>query len=170
MNCLVIVDMQKGFMNSETEHLKSKLVDFLNENGSKFDYIVATRYVNHEGTPCQKFENWCGCMVGSGEEELIDELPKDMVDYIFDKDVYSCYTGKFPTIIQSWGIDKIYYVGVNTGCCVLHSAFDSYNDLIESFVIEDLCGSTSGKHSHECAIQVLKECITKERVIKSSDI
>lgn len=48
-------------------------------------------------------------------------------------------------------------IRLNTGCCVLHSVFDSYNDLVDSVVIEDLCGSTFGNNSHECDIQILKE-------------
>lgn len=170
MNCLVIVDMQKGFMNEETEHLREKLADFLSEKSSFFDHVVATQYINHEGTACSVFEGWTDCMEDSEEAELIDEVCSAELDVIIAKDKYSCYGNVFKHYIKQNGIDKVYYVGVNTGCCVLHSAFDTYNDLIDSYVIEDLCGSTSGKYSHDCAIQVLKECITEQRVITSDTI
>lgn len=170
MDCLVIVDMQEGFMNKETEHLRAKLQEFLKEKQSFFDYIVATRYVNHENTACSVFEGWTGCMEGSGEEDLINEVRTSDLCAVFTKDKYSCYNSELKDFIKSNDIDKLYYVGVNTGCCVLHSAFDSYSDLVDSYVIEDLCGSTSGKHSHDCAIQILKECITEQRIIASDSI
>lgn len=167
MNCLVIVDMQKGFMNQETEHLKAKLIDFLSKKSHRFDHIVATRYVNHYNTACAVFENWYDCMQGTEGAELIEGIDGYPT---FDKDVYSCYTDEFKDFIKLNRINKLYFVGVNTGCCVLHSAFDTYNDLISTYVIEDLCGSTSGKYSHDCAIQVLKECITEKRVINSEEV
>lgn len=168
MNCLVIVDMQEGFMNESTEHLKDKLISFLKDKGDFFDFTVATRYVNHENTACSKFEGWYECMEGSDGVQLVDGLFD--IFRIFDKDKYSCYNSEFKEFLEENGIDELYFVGVNTGCCVLHSAFDTYNDLISTYVIEDLCGSTSGKYSHDCAIQILKECITEQRVINSSTI
>ena len=170
MNCLVVIDMQKGFMDEGTEHIKVKLKDFLTKNLNLFDYVVATRYVNNEESACFKFEGWDGCMPGSGEEELIDELSDINFYKVFDKSTYSCYNNEFKDFIKSNMIDKLYYAGVNTECCVLHSAFDSYNDLIDSSVIEDLCGTTTGEESHKSAIHILEKCITRERVIKSTDL
>ena len=69
--------------------------------------------------------------------------------------------------VRDHKIDKIYFVGVNTGCCVLSSALDCYNDLVDCAVIKDLCSSTSGVEKHEAALTVLKSCITGERIITS---
>ena len=41
--CLIIVDMQLGFINEHTKHLPEKIADFIN-NHSSFDFIAATRY------------------------------------------------------------------------------------------------------------------------------
>ena len=71
--------------------------------------------------------------------------------------------------ISDNGYDMIYFAGVNTGCCVLHSVYDCYNDVVECRVIEDLCGSTSGHELHREAIDVIKSCITDGRVISSDD-
>lgn len=79
--------------------------------------------------------------------------------------VYSCWNNELKNYLKENFINRVVFVGVNTGCCVLHSAFDSYNDLFETMVISDLCGSTSGRESHEAALKILGECITKERVI-----
>ena len=160
-NILVIVDMQYGFMNENTKHLEDKINCFIDKNKDNFELIIATQYINHDESPCYKFEGWMDCMKGTHESEVLDSI-KQKADLIVSKDVYSCWN-KISDIVK--GANKIYYVGVNTGCCVLHSVFDTYNDLQDCSVISDLCGSTSGEDSHNAALQVLRECITKERVI-----
>lgn len=159
----LIIDMQNGFINNFTEHLVEKIHDF--QNGIKDHVITAgTRYVNHEHTACYLFEGWKSCMAGSEEAELVPELCGCM-QRVFDKDKYSCWNDEMKAFICDNKIKKIYFAGVNTGCCVLHSAMDCYNDLVDCAVIEDLCGSTSGIEEHEAALVVLRSCITKERVI-----
>ena len=162
---LIIVDMQYGFMNKNTEHLRLKLKNFLRSNRNKFDLVIGTRYINNYNTPCYKFEGWDKCMEGTEESELIP-LVSEYIDYDIGKGVYSCWSGVKESIGKSHKrIDKVYFVGVNTGCCVLHSVFDAYNDLQDCAVISDLCASTSGIESHKAALQILKECITPQRVI-----
>ena len=161
---LVIVDMQYGFINNITEHLVNRICDFVDKNREHFDLVIATQYVNNENTPCYLFEGWKDCMEGTEEANIVDNIIS-RADHTFKKDVYSCWGNELVDTIKEHHIDKVYFVGVNTGCCVLHSAFDAYNSLQDCAVIEDLCGSTSGDESHKAAIKVLKECITKQRVI-----
>ena len=161
---LIIVDMQYGFMNTNTKHLEKEICDFIDKYRSDFDLIAATQYVNSKDTPCYKFEGWKECMAGTHDAEILDSI-KQRVSIVIPKGVYSCWLELVDNNICNPYFDKIYFIGVNTGCCVLHSAFDAYNDLQDCAVIEDLCGSTSGESSHRAAIQILKECITKQRVI-----
>lgn len=163
---LVIIDMQRGFIKASTVHLVIDIASFIEKNKDKFDDIVGTRYINHENTACYRFEGWKKCMEGSTEAQMVPELEK-YCTRIFDKSQYSCWTKEFQEYAEPF--DKLYFVGVNTGCCVLHSAFDAYNNLKDCAVIRDLCGSTSGEHSHQAALQVLEECITKQRVILKDD-
>lgn len=166
---LVIIDMQMGFMNDNTKHLEDKIEKFINEHEGVFDKIIATAYINSEHTACYVFEHWDKCMANTVDTYLVPKV-HSKIDICFEKDVYSCYSEKFKEYLRHFGIEEVYLCGVNTGCCVLHSAFDMYNDLVSCYVIEDLCGSTSGSKSHEAAIQVLEECITKDRVIHSSSV
>lgn len=159
----LIIDMQNGFINNNTQHLVEKICDF--RAGIANHVITAgTRYVNHEHTACYVFEGWKSCMAGAEEAEIVPEL-RGCMQRVFDKDKYSCWNEEMKAFIRDNEIKKIYFVGVNTGCCVLHSAMDCYNDLVDCAVIEDLCGSTSGIEEHEAALVVLRSCITKERVI-----
>ena len=159
----LIVDMQNGFINNYTKDLVGKIYDF--QSRIKDRVITAgTRYVNHKGTACYLFEGWKSCMAGSEEAEVVPMLRESMVK-VFDKDKYSCWNDEMKAFVREYGIKKIYFAGVNTGCCVLNSVLDCYNDLVDCAVIEDLCGSTSGMKEHEAALTVLRSCITDERVV-----
>lgn len=163
---LVVIDMQMGFMNEHTDHLEQKISDFIELHGEEFSVIIGTKYINNENTACYIFEKWTQCMADTVETYLVPKV-SSKVEKIFEKSVYSCYSVEFKEYLKAMQIEEVYMCGVNTGCCVLHSAFDAYNDLVSCYVIADLCGSTSGNQSHECALQVLRECITEQRVINS---
>jgi nicotinamidase-related amidase len=159
----LIIDMQNGFINRNTEGIDNRILKFLDRIR---DRVIAagTRYVNHEHTACYIFEGWKACMAGTKEAEVIPTL-RPFMARVFDKDKYSCWNDEMKAFIRDNEIEKVYFAGVNTGCCVLHSAFDFYNDLVDCSVIEDLCGSTSGVREHEAALIVLRSCITDRRVI-----
>jgi len=159
---LVVIDMQNGFINENTAHLSKKLIEFMSM--TQFDKTIFTRFINRPETACYKFEGYHDCMEGSSEAEIIPEL-KYMGDVVFDKDKFSCWYGRFKEYIKINKFDKLYFVGVNTGCCVLNSVLDAYNDLQDCAVISDLCGSSNGNHSHQIALEVLAENITKSRVL-----
>ena len=162
----LIIDMQNGFINNFTEDLVPKIRDF-QDKINDFVVTAGTRYVNHEHTACYMFEGWKSCMEGSKEAEIVPALRNCMVQ-IFDKDKYSCWNEELKAFVRENKIRKIYFAGVNTGCCVLNSVLDCYNDLVDCAVIEDLCGSTSGVREHEAALTVLRSCITEERVITAA--
>ncbi len=165
---VVIVDLQKGFLNRWTDDLPDMTAAFLERIGKAEVPVLGTRYVNHEGSACYRFEGWKECMEGTEDTEL----PPDLIPYyeqVFDKDVFSCWNDKMKNFIRERGIDKVYFAGVNTGCCVLASVFDCYNDLTDCAVISDLCGSTSGPEIHEAALTVLRSTIMKERVITADE-
>lgn len=165
---VAVIDMQNGFVNEYTEGIDRKILDFLEMIRGTDACIVGTRYVNHEHTACYVFEGWKDCMEGTRDAQVLDTL-RPSFERVFDKDKYSCWNEEMKRFVKEQGIEKIYFLGVNTGCCVLHSAFDCYNDLVDCAVIQDLCGSTSGPQEHEAALVVLKSCITKERVITAKE-
>ena len=163
----LIIDMQNGFVNKYTEGLDRKILDFHDKIKDRV-ITAGTRYVNHEHTACYLFEGWKDCMAGSKEAEIIPTLVPIM-ERVFDKDKYSCWNEEMRQYLRDNNVEKVYFAGVNTGCCVLHSAFDFYDDLVDCTVIEDLCGSTSGGKEHEEGIAVLRSCITKERVVTAEE-
>lgn len=165
--CLVIVDMQLGFINEHTKDLPEKIADFIN-NHSVFNCIVATRYCNTQLTACYKLGSWKECMKGTTDIKLSPVI-NSYVQKIFDKNTYSGFTDEFKLFLQSKKFDKVYFCGVNTDCCVLATVFSCYDSVQDCAVIEDLCASTLGKEKHNHAIELLSDNITPSRIINSTD-
>ena len=167
-SCLVIVDLQNGFINENTAHLPHKIAEFISSHDC-FDSIVATRYCNTSETACFRFSGWKECMSGT----LASELVSDITPYVmrsFDKTTYSGLTSEFRNFINNECFDKLYFCGVNTDCCVLATVFSCYDSVQDCAVISDLCASTLGEEKHRNAIELLKDNITAERVVESCNI
>lgn len=160
---LIIIDMQKGFINENTKHLIPKIVNFVKEKD--FDLVIGTRYINTCYTACHIYEGWNDCWEGSESAELVPEI-ESLCDVVVDKHEFSCWNSLLKSVLKRYGIEKLVFCGVNTSCCVLASVFDAYDELWDVTVVESLCGSTSGSSSHEAGIQILRECITQSRVIQ----
>jgi nicotinamidase-related amidase len=163
-NCLVIVDMQKGFINEHTEHLPPKIAEFLEYH--KFDCTIATRYCNSENTACYQLGKWFDCMEGTTSAEIVPEI-QPYIDRIFDKRTFSGFTPELQLFLKQEQFNKLFFCGVNTDCCVLATIFSCYDNVIDCIVIEDLCASTLGLHKHQNAIALLKDNITEKRIIST---
>jgi len=167
-NCLVIVDMQNGFINENTVHLPHKIAEFISSRND-FESIIATRYCNTAETACYRLGNWKECMAGTYDAELVSEIAP-YVTQIFDKTTYSGFTSAFRDFIKKEHFDKLYFCGVNTDCCVLATVLSCYDSVQDCAVISDLCASTLGEEKHQNAIELLKDNITEERVSESCHI
>ena len=57
---LLIIDLQKNFINNETENCLKRIKKLLSSN--KYNYIAFTKFINDENSPFYKILNWQGCM------------------------------------------------------------------------------------------------------------
>jgi len=158
--CLVIIDVQKGFMTEETNFLPDRIRSLLKKE--KYDYIVATQFKNRENSPYTNFMKWHDMM--DEESQKLDEFVQSVADRIFVKYINSCFTDEFCEYIREKKIDKLYFVGLDTECCVLKSAFDSFDKNIPFQVLGDYCASSAGKEIHRIACTVMKSAIGKDSV------
>lgn len=161
---LVIIDMQNCFINQHTKHLITKIENFIRENS--FDLIICTEFINNKNTALYR-DGYKSCLYGDKESETVSELNR-LYDIKFQKDKYTCWSEYFTNMLNYNDIDRLVFVGVDTGCCVLHSVYDAYNNLYDTYVISDLCASTQGEESHKHGIELLKENIIN-RVITSKE-
>src|ERR1700730_1903344 len=83
-NCLIVVDVQNGFMSEHTKHIVKRIESLL-EQGI-FDHTIFTKYYNPEDSPMRKIMNWHG-MSDEEDQDLVDPLKK-YSEIIIEKCVY----------------------------------------------------------------------------------
>lgn len=154
----MIIDVQKGFLTENTAHVPGKIRELLSKR--KFDRIVATKFVNNEDSPYYVFAHWYDMM--DTESQELDPYVKSVAQIVFYKNISSCFTEEFLKWIENEGIDKLYFVGIETDCCVLVSAYGSFDRKIPFTVLTDYCASGGGKEAHEAACVSMKWCLGEE--------
>jgi nicotinamidase-related amidase len=163
-NCLVIIDVQNGFIYRNTKYVVKRILTLAKKQ--KFDHIVATRFVNHDGSPHDKLLHWRKVM--DKKSQAIPEEITKIAERTFDKDCYSCFTPEFCKFVEKNDIDKLYFVGVDTDCCVLKSAADAFERGIRPIVVAKCCASHGGGLSHRAGLRVLKR-LTGQSIIKKTE-
>ena len=155
---LLIIDMQKAFINPNTEYLIEKISNLINTN--QYNYIVFTRFINTNDSIYVSDLNYYGCI---GEDKELFIKPDN--HKIIDKKVYSSLNSELKKYIIENNIDKIYLCGINTDCCVLKTAFDLFENEYDFYILKDYCASTNGTEKHNNALEILKRNIGNKRII-----
>lgn len=163
-NILIVVDMQNGFNRYEqTQYLAQKVVELTNSN--YFDCILATRFLNKEGSQYTKFLNWHRLMK-SPEIDLVDGIKADIV---IDKWIYTCINHNFLKLLKDINEGElpthVFVCGADTDCCVLKIATDLFEQGIMPLVLTEYCDSNGGPNSHNAGILVMERLIGKRSLI-----
>ena len=159
-DCLVIIDVQKGFLTENTCCVPDRIKDLVGKKS--FSHVVATRFINSVNSPHYRITNWKGLMDNKSQE--FDDYIAQIAEKIFDKSINSCFSSEFLDYLKQENIDKLYFVGIDTDCCVLKSAFDCFDKGIPFEVLTECCLSTAGIEIHNAACKILlrnfgEECI-----------
>ena len=155
---LLIIDLQQGFINNNTEHLLIKIKDLLKED--KFDKVVFTRFINSTDNILFKKLNYKDCITEDSKKLLIETNNK-----IIDKQIYSAFIPELKAYIEENDISKIYLCGIDTECCVLKTAFDLFENEYDVYVLKDYCACMLGLQRHNNALDILKRNIGYDKVI-----
>lgn len=156
---LLVIDLQKDFINEHTEHVLSKIEKVIAEK--KYDYVVFTKYINSADNLCYKKLNYTGCLTEEGQEIAIDSK-----DYkIIKKEVYTAYVDELKEYLKENNIKEIYLCGLNTDCCVLKTALDLFEAGYEVYVLKEYCASTEGEQLHINALEILKNNIGEQYIL-----
>jgi|SRR5579871_6246834 len=154
---LLVVDVQRGFINDYTRHVPGR-VRRLIEMGN-YGPVLFTRFVNAPGSPYQQLLRW-HAMSNPPETDLVDEL----TGLATDDNVYckQGFTGMPKELAQRLRDDKltqVSIVGIDTDMCVLKVAMDVFDLGIEPVILVDCCASTSGLQSHLAGLAILSRNI-----------
>ena len=157
--CLLIVDVQAGFINEATQHIP-KLVEALQY---EYDHVYATRFYNEEGSFYRKLINWNRFGKDSTDFQLAFSPSNSAT--IIDKNIYSCVSKEFTQALMQRGIERVDVCGLDTDICVTKCAVDLFERGITPFVLAKYCASHAGEEAHKCGLKTLSRFIGKEQVV-----
>jgi nicotinamidase-related amidase len=158
-SCLLIVDVQNGFINDSTKHIP-ELVEKLQ---SSYQFVYVTRFFNKEDSFYRKLINWNRFDKTSTDFSLAFEPAPDA--HILDKSIYTCVNASFLQELNGHGIDAVDVCGVDTDICVTKCAVDLFENGIIPRVLAKYCASHAGYVAHEAALRTLGRYIGKSQVV-----
>ncbi len=171
-SALIVIDVQKYFINENTKALPSKIAQFLSEKAHNFEYIVFFKFQNQSGTNWFKIINWRE-MTSESETEIATELiPFTEKATVFTKKAaFSIFrVEEFLKFLVKENISKLYLCGMDTHACVYTSMMEAFERGYDVKLIEDLCAASHGVEYHQNAINSIKRNLSSKVVVSSSDL
>ena len=156
---LLVIDLQKSFINPNTEFLISK-IDSLVNSGS-YDLVVFTKFINDNDSMWVKKLNYKGCISLEDRKIMIDT--KDNI--VLEKSLYTAYSDNLINLINLFKIDEVHLCGIDTECCVLKTAFDLFENGYNIKVLSGYSACTHGEESNKNALDIIARNIGKSNVV-----
>lgn len=157
--CLLIVDVQRGFINAHTRHIPQGIESLQRS----YAHIVATRFINGPDTPHAKILHWHRFLPGSEETAFAFTTAKNT--HIITKHRYGCIDDSLLAWLRERAIATVDLCGIDTDMCVFKNAVDLFDDGIRPRVLTEHCASHAGREYHDMAIRLLERAIGKEQII-----
>jgi nicotinamidase-related amidase len=154
-NALLIIDVQKFFINNFTRNVPEKIADFIKSH--KFDFILFLKFINSKRSNFVKFLNWRK-MFNSPDIDVAPELERFITkNNVFIKSTFSAFKSmKFLRFLKKKEIKRLYVCGFDTDGCIFSTAIEAFDLGFNVKVLQDLCASHHGKEYHKNAIKILK--------------
>lgn len=163
---IIVVDVQKGFINKHTRNIPEKIKILLERY--RFKHIIFTQFINAPNSPFRVLLNWN--KLGSGDEiEIVDEL-KASATLIIKKYGYTSVNEEFKKYVRKHSLNVFLITGVDTDACVLKTAVDLFENGYVPYILKDYCASSGGHRYHRYALKILSRSIGKERIISERDL
>lgn len=157
---LLVIDLQKGFIEPETNGYVEDRITTLAKQGS-FDCVIASIYKNYQGSPISRLMGWNKLMT-EAEQEVCDSF-KGNFDCSFDKTTYSAYCDELLELLKAnnGGVlpEAVFISGVDTECCVLMTAADLFEAGIRPILLADYCAASGGVEAHNAGLRSIESLI-----------
>ena len=154
---LLVVDVQRGFVNEFTAHIPARIKQLLEI--AEYSPVLFTRFVNTEGSPYRTLLDWDGSS-GRPETDIADELqPMATDNTVFDKHGLAGLPDALAERLRTSDFRQVTIVGLDTDMCVLKIAMDIFDLGIEPVVLIDCCASTAGLQAHLAGLAILSRNI-----------
>lgn len=158
-NVLVIIDVQKGFINEWTAHLPAAVEALQRE----YAHLVVTRFINPQGSAHRRLIGWSRFGPGSDDTELA--FAPGPGAWVFDKATYTCLTSALAARLDQWGAETVDLCGIATENCVLKTAVDLFEAGRVPRVLSRYCASHGGADCHAAGLLVLRRFIGERQVV-----
>lgn len=158
---LLIIDVQKGFINEWTAHVPAR-VESLQDT---FEPVVVTRFYNPQRSLYRRLTGSNEFSLGSAETQLAF-VPRAQATVV-DTSVHNGLSASLLETLRSEGVNRVHLCGIATDTAVLLTAAALLDNGIEPVVLAHACGSDGGHELHETALQILRRLIGVKQVIGS---
>lgn len=157
---LLILDLEKVFMNEYTNDLPSKIEDYV--AATYYDNIVVGKFINHLDSIFIKRLGNSKCLDKS-DCTLMVQLSKPYE--VMERTAYTMYTEELDSYLRENKIKYVYLCGLDTDRSVYKTALDLLERGYYVYVIKSLCRSSAGTRYHDMGISLLERQIGKDYVI-----
>lgn len=164
---LIIVDVQPAFVKENSSFVIPTIVELIKT--VPYDLYIESLFHAEKDSIWDKQTDWM-CQKDENFYTVpeITELLKDKNCIKVEKETKSVFKGNpnILSILKEKGIEEIHIVGCDIDCCVLATAYESFDLGFFTYVIEE-CTASSSKHKEvrDCALRVLK----RARILKKID-
>lgn len=156
---LLVVDVQRGFINKHTAHIPALIQELL----PSYEAVFATRFYNAENSNYRRLMKWSRFSHGSPDTELAFELSAGIK--IIEKSVYTCVSDEFLTELDQLAVTEVHIAGIDTDICVTKCAVDLFERGRTPFILAKYCASHAGPDLHRAALQIIMRFIGEGQVI-----
>ncbi len=159
---LVIIDVQKGFIGAATAHVPARAAALQ----QAYEVVLATRFVNPEGSPHRRLIGWRRFAPGSPDAALAF-APRAGVA-VLDKTTYSAGDTDLLARLRALGATEVHLCGIATDNCVLATAVALFEAGLRPVVLADACGSHAGADYHDWGLRILRRLIGPAQVVEGT--
>jgi nicotinamidase-related amidase len=159
---LLVVDVQKGFLNEFTHHIPERIARLITEG--EYEPVLFTRFINEPDSPYHRYLGWHDC-VEAPETDLAPELERFAAKRpVFSKPGLTGLSDQLVTFLRQRKVEEVVLVGIDTDMCVLKVAMDLFDLGIRPVVLADCCASTAGLQAHLAGLAVLARNIGAQQL------
>ena len=159
---LVIIDVQKGFINDWTRHIP-KAVETLQKD---FNYVIATKFINPNPSPFRTFIGWTRFAPDAPTDTDLAFTPRGD-STVVEKSLYTA-APEIISFTKEREISKVSLCGIATDNCVLKTAADLFESSLRPLILTDYCASHGGPDAHNAGLLILRRMVGTDQVITTS--
>jgi nicotinamidase-related amidase len=153
---LLLVDVQEGFADASTSGILPRIAQLLDAYRGSFIPVIASRFVNREGSPCRVLLGFDGVRDEPDTALRAEVCVHDPI--VLEKSTYAIGE-PLTELLRANEVETLVIAGMDTHACVLHEALDAFDRCIRPIVLADLCASGDGLEAHRAAVHILKQAI-----------